>query len=100
MANIDIKIVRFDESNRNIEALKGQYGQNGQKDYSITVIKNVAFVVVYDGGKLDGVKIPTCYRGFLITNKGRRIETDGKTITCTLDSDENAQGTLIIKKWN
>ena len=54
-----IKLIRYDESNKNQEALKGQYGQEGQKDYCITVIKNMLFVVIYDGGKMNDVKIPT-----------------------------------------
>ena len=95
-----IKLIRYDESNKNQEALKGQYGQEGQKDYCITVIKNMLFVVIYDGGKMNDVKIPTCYKGFLMTSKGRRIQVDGSVINATMASDENAQGILVIKKWN
>ena len=95
-----IKLIRYDESNKNQEALKGQYGQEGQKDYCITVIKNMLFVVIYDGGKINDVKIPTCYKGFLMTNKGRRIQVDGSVINATMAPDENAQGILVIKKWN
>jgi hypothetical protein len=95
-----IKLIRYDESNKNQEALKGQYGQEGQKDYCITVIKNMLFVVIYDGGKMNDVKIPTCYKGFLMTNKGRRIQVDGSVINATMAPDENAQGILVIKKWN
>lgn len=95
-----IKLIRYDESNKNQEALKGQYGQEGQKDYCITVIKNMLYVVIYDGGKMNDVKIPTCYKGFLMTNKGRRIQVDGSVINATMAPDENAQGILVIKKWN
>jgi hypothetical protein len=58
------------------------------------------FVVIYDGGKMNDVKIPTCYKGFLMTNKGRRIQVDGSVINATMAPDENAQGILVIKKWN
>ena len=95
-----IKLIRYDESNKNQEALKGQYGQEGQKDYCITVVKNMLFVVIYDGGRMNDVKIPTCYKGFLMTNKGRRIQVDGSVINATMAPDENAQGIFVIKKWN
>jgi len=95
-----IKIIRYDESNQNIEAIKGQFGQEGQKDYCITVLKNILYVVVYNGGKLTDVKIPTCYEGFLLTSKGRRIQVDGTVINADMAKDENAWGILAIKKWN
>ena len=60
MNNIDVKIVRYDESNKNIEALKGQYGQLGKKDATFTVIKNLLVINLLNGAKYDGVKLPEC----------------------------------------
>ena len=95
-----IHVIRYDESNKNIEGIKGNYGQDGQKDYSLTLIKNVLFVVLYNGARLDNVKIPTCYDGFLITSKKRIIEVKNGVINAQLAKDENAQGTLVLKSWN
>lgn len=94
-----IKIIRYDESNENIEGIKGNYGQYGDKAYSLTLIKNVLFVVLYNGCNVD-VKLPTVYDGFLITNKQRIINVVNSKLTAKLAADENAQGTLVLKRWN
>lgn len=95
-----IHVIRYDESNPNVEGIKGNYGQDGQKDYSLTLIKNVLFVVLYDGATLKNVKIPTCYDGFLNTNMNRIIEIRDSVINAELMDGENARGFLVLKKWN
>lgn len=97
---IDLKIVRYDESNKNIEALKGQYGQLGKKDATFTVIKNLLVINLLDGAKYDGVKLPECYDGFIQCSNGSRIQVKDSTLTCSLPSDVNGFGILVIKKWN
>jgi hypothetical protein len=100
MNNIDIKIVRYDESNKNIEALKGQYGQLGKKDATFTVIKNLLIINLLNGAQYDGVKLPECYDGFIQCSNGSRIQVKDSTLTCSLPSDVNGFGIFVIKKWN
>lgn len=103
MANgntIDVKIVRYDESNKNIEALKGQYGQLGKKDATFTVIKNLLIINLMNGAKYDGVKLPECYPGFIQCSNGSRIQVKDSTLTCSLPSDVNGFGIFTLKKWN
>lgn len=95
-----IQVIRYDESNKNLEGLKGNYGQDGQKSYSLHLIKNVLFIQLYDGCKVDSVKLPTCHDGFLRTNKNRTIQVRNSTLTASLASDENAAGMLVLTKWN
>ena len=56
MNNIDVKIVRYDESNKNIEALKGQWGQLGTKNAAFTIVKNLLIVNLMPNAKYDNVK--------------------------------------------
>lgn len=100
MANIDIKIVRYDDSNRNVEALKGQYGQLGQKSGIFTLIKNLLFVNLLNGAKYDNVKLPSCYDGFIQLSNGDRLAVKDSILTCSLPSDVNGFGVLVLKKWN
>ena len=100
MANIDIKIVRYDDSNRNIEALKGQYGQCGQKSGIFTLIKNLLFVNLLNGAKYDDVKLPSCYDGFIQLSNGEQVAIKDSILTCQLPSDVNGFGVLVLKKWN
>jgi len=97
---IDLKIVRYDESNKNIEALKGQYGQLGKKDATFTVIKNLLVINLLNGAKYDGVKLPEVYDGFIQCSNGSRIQVKDSTLTCSLPSDVNGFGIFVIKKWN
>lgn len=100
MNNIDIKIVRYDESNKNIEALKGQYGQLGKKDATFTIVKNLLIINLLNGAHYDGVKLPECYDGFIQCSNGSRIQIKDSTLTCSLPSDVNGFGIFVIKKWN
>lgn len=97
---IDVKIVRYDESNKNIEALKGQYGQLGKKDATFTIVKNLLIVNLLNGAQYDGVKLPECYDGFIQCSNGSRIQVKDSTLTCSLPSDVNGFGIFVIKKWN
>lgn len=44
MNKIDIKVIRFDESNLNYEALKGQFGQYADGKGVFTILKNVLYI--------------------------------------------------------
>lgn len=100
MNNIDVKIIRYDESNTNIEALKGQYGQLGQKTATFTVIKNLLVINLLGGAKYDGVKLPEVYDGFIQCSNGSRIQVKNSTLTCSLAQDVNGFGIFVLKKWN
>lgn len=97
---LDIKPIRYDEANKNVEAIKGNYAQRGEKSYAVTIIKNTMFIVLYNGAKVSDVRLPTIYDGFLMTNKGRRIQVTNSTLNVSLAADENAQGTFMLQKWN
>lgn len=95
-----INIVRYDESNRNEEALKGQYGQSSDGKGVFTIIKNILFINLFPGASYNNVKLPTCYDGFLLCSDGTRIEIKDSILTCKLTNNINAQGQLVLKKWN
>ena len=99
MNKIDIKVIRFDESNLNNEAIKGQYGQYSDGKGVFTIIKNILFINLLPGANYNNAKLPICHDGFIITSTGRRIQIKDSNLTCTL-GNETAQGTLILKKWN
>jgi hypothetical protein len=100
MNNIDVKIVRYDESNKNIEALKGQWGQLGTKNAVFTIVKNLLIVNLMPNAKYDNVKLPTVYDGFIQLSNGQRIDIKDSTLTCSLDNSTNGFGILVLKKWN
>ena len=95
-----INIVRYDESNRNQEALKGQYGQYSDGKGIFTIIKNILFINLLPGVSYNNFKLPTCYDGFLICSDGTRITIKDSILTCKLTNNINAQGQLVLKKWN
>jgi hypothetical protein len=100
MNNIDVKIVRYDESNKNIEALKGQWGQLGTKNAVFTIVKNLLIVNLMPNAKYDSVKLPTVYDGFIQLSNGQRIDIKDSTLSCSLDNSTNGFGILVLKKWN
>ena len=51
MNKAEIKIIRYDESNKNLEALKGQYGQLGDGKAVFTIMKNLLIVNLLGGAK-------------------------------------------------
>lgn len=97
---MDIKVIRYDESNQNIEALKGQYGQYGDKKGSFTVVKNLLFVNLYSGAVYNNEKLPTVYDGFLTCSDGTIIEVKNSILNVKLDKGVTAFGVLVLQKWN
>lgn len=100
MNNLDIKVIRYDSTNENVEALKGQYGQVGLKSAVFTIVKNVLIINLLNGAKLDEVKLPECYDGFVQCSNGTRVQVKDSTLTCSLPSNVNGFGILTLKKWN
>ncbi len=100
MNKVNLNIIRFDTSNENIEALKGQYAQCSDGQGVFTIIKNVLFIQLLNGASYNELKLPVVYDGFLICSDGNRIEIKDSTLTCELSKEVNAQGQLILKKWN
>lgn len=94
-----IKLVRYDESNSNKEALKGKYGQEGKKDYCITVIKNLVIVNLYNGCKSE-IELPVCYDGFIQCSNGDIIQVTDSKFTTNLEDNVNGTGILVLKAWN
>ena len=97
---MDIKVIRYDESNQNIEALKGQYGQYGDKKGSFTVVKNLLFVNLYSGAVYQNEKLPSVYDGFLTCSDGTIIEVKNSILNAKLDKGVTAFGVLVLLKWN
>lgn len=97
---MDIKVIRYDEANQNIEALKGQYGQYGDKKGSFTVVKNLLFVNLYSGAMYNNEKLPTVYDGFLTCSDGTIIEVKNSILNARLDKGVTAFGVLVLQKWN
>jgi hypothetical protein len=100
MHNLDIKIIRYDESNTNVEALKGQYAQYGDKNATFTILKNLLFINLHANCKYDEVKLPTVFDGFIQLSNGQRINITDSTLKCSLDSTTTGFGVLVLKKWN
>jgi hypothetical protein len=100
MNNVNLNIIRFDSTNHNTEALKGQYAQYSDGQGVFTIIKNVLFIQLLNGASYNELRLPVVYDGFLICSDGNRIEIKDSTLTCELTKDVNAQGQLILKKWN
>jgi len=100
MANVDVKIVRYDESNQNIEALKGQFGQLGDKKAVFTILKNLLIISLHAGAKYDNAKLPSVYDGFIQLSNGQRIQVKDSTLTCSLGSNVTGFGILVLQKWN
>ena len=100
MNNLDIRVIRYDSTNENVEALKGQYGQIGLKSAVFTIVKNVLIINLLNGAKLDDVKLPECYDGFVQCSNGTRVQVKDSTLTCSLPSEVNGFGILMLKRWN
>lgn len=100
MNKVDVKIIRYDESNTNIEALKGQYGQLGDGKGTFTIIKNLLFINLLNGAKYTDAKLPTVYDGFIQCSNGTRIQIKDSLLNCNLPSNVNGFGVLVLQKWN
>lgn len=99
LLNNTLRIVRYDDSNKNLEALRGQYAQTGETNYSVTILKNILFINLYKGAKVE-IRLPNVYDGFLISSEGRRFKVVDNVLIAELRSDETAFGQLVLKKWN
>lgn len=95
-----INIVRYSEENENVEALKGQWGQKGDKNAVFTIIKNLLIVNLMHNAKYTDFKLPTCYDGFVQCSDGTIIQIKDSTLTCNLANDVSGFGILVLKKWN
>ena len=100
MNKAEVKIIRYDESNKNLEALKGQYGQFGDGKAVFTVIKNLLFVNLFGGAKYYNLKLPTVYDGFIPCSDGTIIQIKDSILTCNIANDVNGFGVLVLEKWN
>lgn len=90
-----IKEIKYSEYDQNIQALTGKYGYDGQKNFSVTIIKNIVYIVCKKGCKCD-YQLPSVYDGFLQTSKNRQIEITNNRMTVSLDNDESAFGILEL----
>lgn len=98
----DLRRVRLSDEtfeSGKIDALEGSYGQVGYQDFALIMVKNMLFIQLYDGCKVD-ILIPTVHDGFITTNKGRVIEVKNSNLKAELADDENGQGFMFLKKWN
>ena len=100
MNKAEIKIIRYDSSNENIEALKGQYGQFGDGKAVFTIMKNLLIVNLLGGAKYDNLKLPSVYDGFIQCSDGTRIQIKDSILTCNLSKEVNGFGVLVLEKWN
>ena len=100
MNKAEIKIIRYDESNKNLEALKGQYGQLGDGKAVFTIMKNLLIVNLLGGAKYDDLKLPSVYDGFIQCSDGTRIQIKDSILTCNLSKEVNGFGILVLEKWN
>lgn len=97
---IDVKVIRYDESNPNIEGIKGQYGQLGDKNATFTIIKNLLIINLQGGAKYKDEKLPTVYDGFIQLSNGQRIKITNSTLNCNIPKDVTGFGILVLQKWN
>jgi hypothetical protein len=97
---IDVKIIRYDEANQNIEGIKGQYGQLGDKNATFTIIKNLLIINLQSGAKYINEKLPTVYDGFVQLSNGQRIKITNSTLNCNIPKDVTGFGILVLQKWN
>lgn len=100
MNTLAIKSIRYSEENENIEALKGIWGQQGDKNAVFTIVKNLLIVNLMPNAKYTDLKLPSVYDGFIQCSNGSRIQVKDSTLTCSLPSDVNGFGIFVIKKWN
>lgn len=100
MNNIDVKIIRYDESNLNVEALKGQWAQLGDKRAVFTIVKNLLVINLMPKAEYTDLKLPSVYDGFVQCSDGSLVQIKDSTLTCSLSSDVSGFGILVLKKWN
>lgn len=96
----EIKLVRYSEENRNEEAFKGKYGVDGREWGTVTVVKNVVYIVAYKGAKVADYVLPTVYDGFLILSNGTVVPIVDSKFSLNLDPDVSGFGVLQLMKGN
>ena len=94
------ELIRYSEQNRNVEALKGKYGVEGEEWGCVTVIKNVVFVIAYKGAKVVDYVLPEVYDGFLTCSDGTTIPVENSRLSLDLGSTVSAQGSLQLRAVN
>lgn len=95
-----VKVIRYDQSNQNIEALKGRYGSSGEDWGSVSVIRNVLFVIAYTGAVVTDYALPECYDGFLTCSDGSIVPVIDSKLTLNLAPSVSAQGILKLTTDN
>lgn len=100
MTKLELKVIRFDESNENVEALKGKYGQYSDGKAVFTLVKNILFINLLPGAKYDSLQLPECYDCFIQCSNGSRIQIKNSILTCELPAGVSGFGQLVLKKWN
>lgn len=100
MAKVDVKVIRYDEANQNIEAIKGTYGQLGDKNATFTILKNLLIINLQGGAVYQDAKLPIVYDGFIQLSNGGRIIIKDSTLTCNLPNNVTGFGILVLRKWN
>lgn len=95
-----VKVIRYDQSNQNIEALKGRYGNSGESWGSVSVIRNVLFVIAYQGAVVTDYQLPACYDGFLTCSDGSIVQVTDSKLTLNLAPSVSAQGILKLTTDN
>lgn len=96
-----IQLVRFSVQNPNWEkALEGKFGKLGEDWGSITVVKNILYVVAYKGAKVTDYVLPEVYDGFLMCSDGTVVPVNDSKFTLDLPEAVSAMGILQLKKDN
>lgn len=96
-----IQLVRFSVQNPNWEkALEGKFGKLGEDWGSITVIKNILYVVAYKGAKVTDYVLPEVYDGFLMCSNGTVVPVNDSKFTLDLPEAVSAMGILQLRKDN
>jgi hypothetical protein len=96
-----IQLVRFSVQNPNWEkALEGKFGKLGEDWGSITVVKNILYVVAYKGAKVTDYVLPEVYDGFLMCSDGTVVPVNDSKFTLDLPEAVSAMGILQLRKDN
>lgn len=94
-----LELVRLSVENENFaEALKGFYGNVGEKSCAVTVIKSIVIVNLYKGATLTDYKLPEVYDGMIMCSDGSVIEVTNSKFTCSLGQNVTGFGVLKMKK--
>ena len=94
-------LVRSSKENPNAEeAFKGKWGYSGIGLVSLTVMKNVLYIVAQKGAKCEDVLLPEVFDGFLVLSDGSTVPVENSKLTLDLGPDTSAQGILKLVKDN